>query len=293
METWGIVLLIIFIILIIAVIAVLIWYFVFYQNTFDLCMGKMKEDGMCCTDSSYTSDDYKAVKDYGVLNNIPDTLSGSNENDVMKMLLGYYQKLIDGEAINLGNKKVWNLNLNGRGIMYEYSNPNTSKKDIFLFLLPLKNYNELVQITDFTLVDITLDSNNTGFKVLKYLDDAYTSLKDTFINNYPAEVDNLYIVSADDTYSLGFRFLIDFASTNHILMGLGQVETFYKSGATSGPTNANAYNLTASKDKDLYITSIKSELPLVAGGIEKTKNTENLLCGGDYHSTPYYITTLS
>lgn len=288
MEIWGWIIIIVIILAVIGLIAWAIWYFLFDQNSFNLCIGQMKEDGMCGDQSSYTADDYTTVKEQGVLTNIPDTLTTSaDKSKAHKFMIGIYQKIQDNENFQLGTKYKWNYNLKTRGLMYVFENPENNLTDVFIFITPLKNYNDLYEVTD---IPVAMGTSTT-IKTLPYLNDAYTSFKATFDANYPDDVNNLYILTADDAASLGMRFRADYTYTDNIQLVIGEVSTFYLSGGAvipNDPKMTTVYNST----HDKYNTVIQSSYTLTSTQNKIPDLNKDLVNAGDYHTTPYYLASI-
>lgn len=276
-NIWSIIIGFILFIIVVGLIMFLLYWFLWRNNPTGLCYGKMKDDGLCC-DSIFTKQDYINVKSFADDNtNIPNGMD--DVNNVYRFLLALMEKHLTFEKINnIGPEYDYKEIGITYARMFVYTNSeHPNSKDVFLILGSILDYNELKTNGSTKPTDAFPDGNVT----FAYLKEKYDKIKSILQPNYPDSVTNLYVVTIDDSGSIGQQFRHDFQSQNSIQLNLGEIATIHGTPVADN----NLYVATTSKDK--YVNVISDNL---SQNINKLSEPDdpNYLCLMDYHRTPYW-----
>lgn len=274
------VVLVILFLFIIAMVVLFIYMIIKLGNDpYGLCIGYMKDDGLCC-DTSFSSSDYSAITNIVTTDNIPQNMD--DKNAIMKFMLGMLQLNIENKNIGIFENQYNYSNLFiTYARMYTITrSDNPQLKDVFIVFNNVHDYNK---IRSDTLNGATLPTTHfpAGTISYQYLSDIYQTIKTTFSTNYPDMVNNLYVVTKEDSATLGYQFRLDFHAINNIQFNFGEVNTF----VDEPPFDPNMYKIVSSQDK--YSTLYGPNIHTSSNGPSEPDDP-NYLCIMDYHRAPYW-----
>lgn len=294
MEKWVRWVIIIILFIVLGVVAVAIWWFFFRPKSgpsIEACVGQKDLDGLCCTSSQLSADDYKEVKDACSEGTRPTSLNSVQEEvNAAKFLLGLYQKLIDGEEYPLLNRG--NFQYNNRSISDYFTAETKNGTDLFIMLYQLKTYNEIYDTPknskDLELLGVSYF--NSLFP--RYCIDVADSLYIDFVHKFDRQTfNNIYILAENDSILNAINILDKVTHNDYFVLSKGEVAIMtnnndavnYNVRVVSYP-NDPYIKLLESKyeDRDLYTMPVFYETPVLEYN-----------CLGDYRETPYYFKFLS
>lgn len=281
----GIITILIIILVILAIGAIIGFVFLLInlgKDPLGLCIGYMKDDGLCC-DTVFAKADFDKVREFAAIENVP--YDFSDKTNGLLFMLGLYQSLVDKHNITFfENQYTFSKLLITYAKMYigpSSTNPDVTTKNVYVVITNIHDYNKIRADTLNGATVPTVDDFPTGFKSFQYLKDMYNNIKTAFAPNYPSNVVNLYVVTVEDSGPLGYQFRQDFAAQGNIHYDFGQVRTY----DTTIPVDDNMHTIDSDHDKysSLYPDNFKG-----AGNYATPPADPNYLCVMDYHRTPYW-----